>query len=488
MSRKIQVEILGDSKSLEAALGRSQQKTSRFGKGLAVASKVAAGAFVGLGLAAKIGADEINDSQKAMAQTQAVLKSTGGEANVTSKHVVGLAQSLLHLSGVDDEAIQGSENLLLTFRNIRNEAGKGNDIFDQATKATLDLSVAMGKDLSSSSILVGKALNDPVKGMTALRRVGVSLSADQETLVKHLVKTGQTAKAQKIILGELTKEFGGSAKAAGQTLSGQLGILREAFADVAANLVTALLPAFQNLVGILTTATAWMKRNQEATKIIVATIAALAAGVIVVNAVYKVWASVTKVAAAAQWLLNAAMDANPVVLITAGIIALGVALVIAYKKSETFRNVVGGVIDFVRNHWQMLLALIPVIGPALALVVSHWKTLRDAAGSVLDFVGAKVQSVINVVKSLVSWIQSAAGALQSLADKAQSVLSVSGIDVVKGIVSGAHAAPLAPSLGGGGSNRGMAQVHLYLDGKVFYSAMVNQDKVSRRQTGRSLFA
>jgi len=479
---------LGDSKSLEAALGRSQQKTSKFGKGLAVASKVAAGALVGLGLAAKVGFDEINDSQKVMAQTQAVIESTGGAANVTAKHVNDMAQSLLDLSGVDDETIASGENVLLTFRNIHNEVGRSNDVFDQATKATLDLSVALGKDMQSSAILVGKALNDPVKGLSALRRVGVSFTADQEALIKKLVETGNTMEAQKLILGELNQEFGGSAKAAGQTLSGQIGILKEHFADVAANLVTALLPALQNLIGVLSSAAAWMKQNQTATKILVGTVAALSAAVLVAKGVYAAWGVITDVVTAAQWLLNAAMDANPVVLITAGIIALGVALVIAYKKSETFRNVVGGVIDFVRNHWQMLLALIPVIGPILALAAAHFKTLRNAAGAVLDFISSKVQSVINVFQSLV-------GAISTVIDKLNQAFSLAGS--VAGAVTGGggpnnYKSPVNVK---GGSNpvhpgftRGAAQVNLYLDGKVFYSAVVNQDKIARRQSGRSLLA
>jgi acid phosphatase family membrane protein YuiD len=84
------------------------------------------------------------------AQTAAVLKSTGGEANVTAKHVSNLATAISRKTGIDDEAIQSGENLLLTFTKIRNEAGKGNDVFDQATRITNDMSVALGQDLKSS--------------------------------------------------------------------------------------------------------------------------------------------------------------------------------------------------------------------------------------------------------------------------------------------------------------------------------------------------
>lgn len=502
MARTISVQILGDSRSLEAALGRAQQKTSKFGHGLAVASKVAAGALIGLGIAAKVGFDELNQSQKVAKQTEAVIKSTGGAAKVTAGHVNTLAQSLLNLSGVDDETIQSGENILLTFRNIHNEAGRTNDVFDQATKATLDLSVAMGKDMKSSAIVVGKALNDPVKGLTALRRVGVQFTADQEKLIKKLVATGNTAEAQKLILGELNQEFGGSAKAAGQTLSGQLGILREHFADVAASVVQSLMPALQSLLGVLASATDWMKKNQEATKLITFAIAGLAAGIIVVNAAYKAWGAITHVVAAAQWLLNAALDANPVVLIIAAIIALGVALVIAYKKSETFRNIVNGafnavksvagaVIGFIRDHWKLLIALmLGPVGAAIAAIVTHLGTLKGVAKTVLGFVKARFQDVVGPIQSIWRWIQNVIGKVQALIGWVQNLLDkISQISL-----------PSLPSLGGGtttfkgGHNpkvnvgtqgSGSVQVNLHLDGKRFYSAMVEVDKNVKRQNGRS---
>jgi len=76
-----------------------------------------------------------------------VLKATKGEANLTADAIGALAQKLSDKVGVDDEAIQSGENLLLTFRNVKNEAGAGNDIFNQATSAILDVSAAMGQDL-----------------------------------------------------------------------------------------------------------------------------------------------------------------------------------------------------------------------------------------------------------------------------------------------------------------------------------------------------
>jgi phage-related protein len=146
--------------------------------------------------------------------TAAVLKSTGGAAKVTATQVGDLATSLSNLSGIDDEVIQQGENVLLTFTNIRNGVGRGNDVFNQATTAALDLSVAMGQDLQSSVVQVGKALNDPIKGMTALQRVGVTFSAEQKKQIEGFIKSNNLMGAQKVILAELNKEFGGAAAAA----------------------------------------------------------------------------------------------------------------------------------------------------------------------------------------------------------------------------------------------------------------------------------
>lgn len=229
------------------ALNQAGGRLRSFGKIAAIAAGAA-----GIGAMVKtlqVGTAEFMEQQKVAAQTGAVLKSTGGIANVTAKQIGSLSTALMKKSGVDDEAIASGQNLLLTFTKIRNETGKGNDIFDQATVAMLDLSVAMGKDLNSSAILVGKALNDPVKGATALSRAGVQLTQGQKDQIEAFVESGRVLEAQKIILRELTTQFGGSAEAAGKTLPGQLNILKQTFNNLAGELAATFLP------GIATAAT-----------------------------------------------------------------------------------------------------------------------------------------------------------------------------------------------------------------------------------------
>src|SRR5262245_34906374 len=228
-------------KAAETQATSTGDKIKSMGK---VAVRAAGAAGVGALIATfKVGIDEFTESTKVAAQTEAVIESTGKAAGVSAKHVDKLAESIMQKSGMDDEAIQSGENLLLTFTNIQNVAGKGNDIFDQTTKIMADMSVALGQDTKSSALQLGKALNNPVKGVTALQRVGVSFTDSQKAQIKALVDSGKTMDAQKLILRELNKEFGGSAEAAGKTLPGQLNILKQNFSNLAGQIVATLAPA-----------------------------------------------------------------------------------------------------------------------------------------------------------------------------------------------------------------------------------------------------
>jgi hypothetical protein len=184
---------------------------------------------------------ESQEAQKSLAQVNQVIKSTGGVAGVSAQDVENLADSLSKKSGVDDEVIASGEAVLLTFKNVKNEAGKGNDVFTQGTKAALDMSVALGTDLQGSVIQLGKALNDPIKGITALQRVGVSFTSSQKEQIKALVQSGDTLKAQKIILKEVQSEFGGAAEATATSVDKA----KVAFGNFEEAIGTALAPAIQ---------------------------------------------------------------------------------------------------------------------------------------------------------------------------------------------------------------------------------------------------
>lgn len=212
-------------------------------------AKKAAAIFAGAAVVSK-GFDFIKgavadarEQNKVTAQTEAVIKSTGNAANLSSDQILGLVDALERKTAVDGGAIQEGANLLLTFKNIRNEAGAGNDIFNQTTGAMVDLAAAMGTDVKGGAIQLGKALNDPVKGIAALSRVGITFTKDQEEVIKSLVAGGKTMDAQKIILAELNSQFGGSAAA--QADAGDR--LRVVFDQLKERVGQALLPALDSV-------------------------------------------------------------------------------------------------------------------------------------------------------------------------------------------------------------------------------------------------
>lgn len=229
-------------------MGRMEAAGHRAFTGL-TASAVATTAAVGVGLAhaARTGYQEMVDAERASAQTAAAIRSTGGAAHVTQAQVEALAGRLQGLTGITDDSIQSAENLMLTFTKVSGET------FPRAIQAALDLSVAFHKDLGGSATMVGKALQDPIKGVSALSRVGVSFTAQQKDQIKALVDSGEAAKAQTLILRELERQVGGSGKALGQTLPGQLARLQRRYEDISQGLVERLSPAFSHAADVALT-------------------------------------------------------------------------------------------------------------------------------------------------------------------------------------------------------------------------------------------
>ncbi len=186
--------------------------------------------------------EQANEAQLALADLEATIKSTGGVAGITADEALELADSLSQVTRFSDDSILAGENMLLTFTNI------GEEVFPDATKALLDLATKMKSDLPNAAIQLGKALNDPIAGVTALRRVGVQLTDEQEEQIKKFMELGDIMSAQKIILEELNKEFGGQATAAGETFAGMMDILKNRIENVKESIGMALLPVLTDLM------------------------------------------------------------------------------------------------------------------------------------------------------------------------------------------------------------------------------------------------
>ena len=245
-SRKLIVDVLADASKVTSEFGKidkgagSLGKTFKnLGKSLALGMGAAVAGAVVFGKGAL---DAAIDAQKVQKGVEATVKSTGGAANVSAKQIENFASAMQFKVGIDDEAIKTSQTLLLGFRKVKNESGKGNKIFNRASVAMLDLGKKMGSTDSAAKAL-GRALSDPIGGLKGLKGAGVALSKQQQEQVKKFVEAGDLLSAQKIVLDEVTAATGGYAEST--TTAGDRAKL--AFGEVQEKIGGALLPVAEKL-------------------------------------------------------------------------------------------------------------------------------------------------------------------------------------------------------------------------------------------------
>ena len=222
---RISVETDGVEKA-KKELDGLDQSTKGAGKSAdsfvgSIEKMVSAATIAGLAFkAVQFGADFLKQSEAAaneaamgMAKMEAILRATDHASGMTSKSIMELAENLSLLSGVDDEAIVSAQALMLTFKRI------GSDVFPRAMQAALDMATTFG-GLESATMMLSKALDSPVEGVTALQRAGVRLTDAQKENIEALVEMGKVAEAQNIILSEVESQVGGTAEAMNEASNG----------------------------------------------------------------------------------------------------------------------------------------------------------------------------------------------------------------------------------------------------------------------------
>jgi cell wall-associated NlpC family hydrolase len=279
------------------------------------------------------------------------------------------------------------------------------------------------ENLRKQSIQLGKALNDPVKGMTALRRVGVSFTEEQTKQVTALVASGKTMQAQKLILHELNKEFGGSAAASATTqkkLGAMFGELEEATGKAILPLVNAV---GRQLLPVITALGDWMqdqgvplfrKFGTNVLPIVVDIFKSLFTGISTVVGVFQGLPGPVKIAIAViggliiagtalTGIMTALAAVTPFgwVAIAVTAVVLGVGLIQRHWQTvlDFFKGAgrlfntyvlkpVEAVFDWIKAHWPLLLAIFTgPFGLIVLWVVRHFGAIRDFVKSVMDSVG-----------------------------------------------------------------------------------------------------
>ena len=177
-----------------------------------------AGGIAGFGLAAAIGkvVQESREAQDEQAQLAAVLKSTGEAAGYNADQLNSMAERLSGLSIFSDGDINKAQTRLLSYTNIVGTK------FPEALQAAIDMAARLGMPLEQAAEQIGKALDVPSQGLSALSKQGFRFTEDQKKLVESLENTGKVGEAQKIVLDALNSSYGGAAEAARNTFGGAL--------------------------------------------------------------------------------------------------------------------------------------------------------------------------------------------------------------------------------------------------------------------------
>lgn len=393
------INIDGDSSPLKPLFNKVEKETkgwtnrlsgiaTRGVSGLQKAIKVGLVGAVGvgvlglgaLGLAFKDSISLAKTQRDAERQLNAVIESTGGAAGLTADQIKEMASGLQNVTNFGDEAIISGQNLLLTFTNI------GGDVFPRATETMLDMSQALGQDMKSSAVQLGKALNDPIQGITALSRVGVSFTEEQKEQIRAMVEAGDVAGAQTLILDELAKEFGGSARA----MADPAVQLQNAWGDFKEVIGLAVLPILDRLA-------------QRAMPLV--TNAIEKAGPIL-DGVVSAFTVFTDTVAGGKDVMTAATA-----LVRRLLMTFGVGADRAKELTAAFFNTVTGIQGFIEQARQMLAPIVEAIGGFV-----EWQDVLIAAGAVVASI---------VIPALLSIVATAAPVL------AVAALLVGGIALVR---------------------------------------------------------
>lgn len=180
----------------------------------------------GLSAVVAIGAQGLSvfaEWERQQFRTQALLRSTGSASGLTANQIDQLSRSVALNTLGSVEGVNDATNVLLTFKTVQQ------DVFVKAIELSQDLAAVMGGDTKSAALQLGKALEDPTTGLTALKRSGVSFSESEKEVIKNLQETNRLADAQRLVLEKLEAQVGGAGGAEAQGLTGAMDTLGQRY-------------------------------------------------------------------------------------------------------------------------------------------------------------------------------------------------------------------------------------------------------------------
>lgn len=204
--------------------------------GIQAAGQVISDAFAGA-----------EDAAKSAALLNSQIANLGPAAQTAFSGAADFAGELGTNIGQDDDDIKKVQAKLASFPDAFKAGSLGAEAMRRGTAAAFDLQALGIGDAESNILGIGKALNDPIKGMTALAKSGVSFTAVQKEQIKNAMAHGDLAKAQKILLEGIESNAKGAAEAT-VTNTQKLNV---AFGNLTEGVAGALMPAIQQVAGFV---------------------------------------------------------------------------------------------------------------------------------------------------------------------------------------------------------------------------------------------
>jgi len=217
-----------------------------FGRKVAAGAAVAAGGLVAFGASAIKAAEEAKVEDARLQNIATSMGLFGDQTETVVKRLQDFADATERATAVDGGLIKETQAQLLTFEELAKTAGTVGGSFDRATLAVLDMQAA-GIGGENSAIALGKALQDPIKGITALAKSGVTFTDAEKDMITALVEGGDILTAQDKILRAIERQVGGTAKATA-TASQRMAISWEQIKEAVGK---ALLPSFERLTAFV---------------------------------------------------------------------------------------------------------------------------------------------------------------------------------------------------------------------------------------------
>jgi hypothetical protein len=383
------------------------EKVAAVSRTLAPAAIIGLTALAGMAVGAVRAAEE---AEVANNRLDSVAKSMGlfgsNTENVTDR-LKDFADETMKKIAVDDELVKSTQAQLLTFKNLAVTADVTGGAFDRATIAAFDMAAVFGGTGEDNAIRLGKALQDPIQGVSSLRKVGVQLTEQQESMIKAFVAAGDVAGAQEIILKELETQVGGAAEATA-TDSARMAL---AFGELSESIGTGLLPVVEALTPIITGLFDYIANNSGVVSVLAGIFAALAISILAVNF---------------------ALNANPIVKIITLIAALAVGVVILI---DYLVKLYGGWEKLFSDIGAWLKGFVNSFGLAMSQIGAFFASTFDGLGEIakgalngiLEFIEGYINFLIAGVNGLLRRINT----LLSAGKAVNIHLQVPLIDTVK---------------------------------------------------------